>query len=117
MTTNPSSATLAMDLLEDAAEAANSGLAGRVLGLVGLGALGREIARRAFARGMEVLYADMEPGAGPERRVLLSELLERSDFVMPLADGAATSALRLRLKPGAALVDYLGHITESYPTT
>ena len=105
-----------MDLLEDAAEAVNSGLAGRVLGLVGYGALGREIARRATARGMEVLYADLEPGAGPQRRVLLSELLERSDFVLPLADGPATAALRTRLKTGAALVDYLGHISATYPT-
>jgi phosphoglycerate dehydrogenase-like enzyme len=113
MTTHASSAALAMDLLEDAAEGASSGLAGRVLGLVGLGALGCEIARRAAARGMEVLYCDLEPGAGPQRRVLLGELLERSDFVMPIADGASLSALRPRLKPGAALIDYLGYIASA----
>jgi hypothetical protein len=50
--------------------------------------------------------ADLAPGAGPQRRVVLSELLERSDFVMPLSDGATATALRPRLKPGAALVDY-----------
>ena len=110
MTTPASSADIAMDLLDDAAEAANAGLAGRVLGLVGFGPLGREIARRAAARGMEVLYADLEPGAGPQRRVLLGELLECSDFVMPIADGAASATLRARLKPGAWLIDYLGYV-------
>ena len=113
MTISASSADIAMDLLEDAAEAANRGLAGGVLGLVGFGALGHEIARRAAARGMEVLYADLEPGAGPQKRVLLGELLERSDFVMPIADGAAVSALRPRLKSGASLVDYLSHIASA----
>ena len=50
---------------------------------------------------MEVLYADLEPEAGPQRRVLLSELLAQSDFVTPIADGTALSALGPRLKVGA----------------
>ncbi len=100
------SADIAIELLG----ASRVALAGKVLGLVGYGALGREIARRAVARGMEVLYADLEPSAGPHRRVTLGELLEQSDFVIPLADAPAIATLVPRLKPGACLVDYLGHI-------
>ena len=53
---------------------------GKVLGLVGYGALGRQIASRAALCGMEVIYADPEPGAGPCRRVLLGELLATSSW-------------------------------------
>ena len=108
MTTLGSTADIAIELLERTVNRA--ALAGKVLGLVGYGALGREIARRAVSRGMEVLYADLEPGAGPHRRVVLSDLLERSDFVMPITDVAAATELRPRLKPGACLIDYWAHV-------
>jgi len=102
-------ADIAIELLAQTARAANGAvLAGKVLGLVGYGVLGREIARRAVRRGMEVLYADLEPGAGPHRRVLLSDLLEHSDFVMPIGDGPVASVLLPRLKPGACLIDLFG---------
>jgi D-isomer specific 2-hydroxyacid dehydrogenase-like protein len=107
MVTPRSRAEIAIELLERTAGAV---LAGKVLGLVGYGALGREIAWRAVGRGMQVLYADLEPGAGPHRRVVLSDLLEHSDFVMPIADGQMPALLRPRLKPGACLVDFLGHV-------
>ena len=83
-------------------------LRGKILGLVGYGALGREIASRAVTRGMEVIYADPEPGAGPYRRVHLGELLAVSDFVLPLEAGAANTLRDERfvvlMKPGAELV-------------
>ena len=111
MVTSGTSADIAIELLKRTARALNGpALGGKVLGLVGYGALGREIAWRAVGRGMEVLYADLEPGAGPHRRVVLSDLLERSDFVMPITDVAAATELRPRLKPGACLIDYWAHV-------
>jgi phosphoglycerate dehydrogenase-like enzyme len=93
----------AMELLEQAARP----LSGKLLGLIGYGALGREIARRAAHRGMQVVYTDSEPGRGPHRRVQLGELLARSDFVMPVNGHARTferAELIALMKPGACLV-------------
>lgn len=108
MTALSSSVQVAIELLLDAARRSpEGGLSGKVLGLVGYGAIGREIARHAARRGMEVLYADSQPRAGPHRRVLLGELLERSDYVMLLrsADGLAAAAkMQVHLKPGATLL-------------
>ena len=58
-----------------------------VLGIVGLGGIGRELARRAKASGMTVLAVDARPENSPEAvdelwpAERLRELLERSDFV------------------------------------
>jgi glyoxylate reductase len=49
---------------------------GATLGVVGYGAIGRAVARRAQGFDMEVLYSDPVQGG-----VSLEELLERSDFV------------------------------------
>jgi len=82
-------------------------LNGKVLGLVGAGALGHQIARRALLYGMEVISTDPEPGA--YRRVLLGELLATSDFVLPLEPAAANTLRDERflvlMKPGAELVE------------
>lgn len=51
---------------------------GATLGIVGAGAIGSAVARRAEGFGMEVLLNGNAPGDG---RVELGELLERSDFV------------------------------------
>jgi phosphonate dehydrogenase len=59
-------------------------LAGKTLGVIGYGAIGRLVAQRAAAFDMTVIYADPQPGPGPYKRVPLGELLARSDFVMPL---------------------------------
>ncbi|GAA3443787.1 2-hydroxyacid dehydrogenase [Planomonospora venezuelensis] len=62
-------------------------LSGKTLGVVGLGTIGREVARRAAAFGMTVVYASRTPAA-PEveerlgaRRLPLEELLRVSDYV------------------------------------
>jgi phosphonate dehydrogenase len=61
-----------------------TGLAGKTLGVIGYGAIGRLVAQRAAAFDMTVIYADPQPGPGPYQRVPLGELLARSDVVMPL---------------------------------
>jgi phosphoglycerate dehydrogenase-like enzyme len=92
-------------------------LAGQTLGLVGLGRIGREVARRARAFDVELVYADpVRPPAGVERelaarRVPLEELLRIADVVSlhtPLAPetrgliGARELGL---MKPGAILIN------------
>jgi len=59
-----------------------SELAGKTLGLVGLGALGNGVARLAKAFNMSVLVA-ARPGSGdvPEGRVPMDELLAHSDVI------------------------------------
>ncbi len=59
---------------------------GATLGIVGLGEIGRAVARRAWGFGMTVLAATRTPRPEVERelgveRVSFAELLERSDFV------------------------------------
>jgi D-3-phosphoglycerate dehydrogenase len=60
-------------------------LSGRTLGLVGFGNIARQVAVRAAAFGMTVLFADPFVREGqfhaPGRKVELSELLRESDFV------------------------------------
>ena len=94
-----------------------TGLAGRVLGLVGLGAVGRAVAERAAAFGMQVLYLDPAPPAAdwPAARLVeaasMERLLAESDFFLPLVHltpdthHLVDAALLARLKPGALLVN------------
>jgi len=62
-------------------------LAGKVLGIIGLGRIGRQVATRAHVLGCEILYQDavaLDPDLEQElhvTRVELAELLERSDIV------------------------------------
>lgn len=64
-----------------------SGLQGKTLGVVGMGAIGQATARRAKAFGMEIVYqsrSEIDPGIAAElgaRRVDLDELLSVSDVV------------------------------------
>lgn len=118
MTAPKSNIDIAFDLLIAAARnSRSSALSGKVLGLIGYGTVGREIARRAVRRGMEVLYTDPEPGAGPHKRVLLGDLLARSDFVMPIASALhrplADANILASMKPGACLVTgYSSHVAK-----
>ncbi|MEW6668764.1 MAG: C-terminal binding protein [Thermodesulfobacteriota bacterium] len=60
-------------------------LVGRTLGLVGFGNIGRQVAVRAAAFGMRILYADPFVKEGdikaPGKKVELDELLRESDFI------------------------------------
>ncbi len=91
-------------------------MAGKVLGLVGFGSIGRETARRAAALGMAVVAHDPfvepdDPAWELARSLSLNELLAQTDAVslhVPLTPGtrhligAAQIAL---MKPGAVLVN------------
>jgi phosphoglycerate dehydrogenase-like enzyme len=92
-------------------------LAGRTLGILGLGRHGRPVARIAAAFGMVVLawdrnrgreYDDDEPVA---ERLPLDDLLERSDVVSvhlklsPSSTGLLDRDRLARMRPGAILVN------------
>ena len=92
-------------------------LAGRKLGILGLGRHGRPVARIAAAFGMLVLAWDREPGRAhaddePVRqRLPLEDLLARSDVVSvhlklsPESTGLLNAERLARLRPGAILVN------------
>jgi glyoxylate reductase len=89
---------------------------GATLGIVGMGRIGRAVARRALGFGMSVLYhnrhrdpqAERELGA---RHTGLEELLAASDMVslhVPLTEATRhliDAAALARMKPGAILVN------------
>lgn len=87
-------------------------LYGKTLGIVGLGAIGRGMARRAAGFGMRVLCRTRTPHSADDvEQVSLDELLGGSDFVslhVPLTDetvgmiGAAQLAI---MRPRAVLVN------------
>jgi D-3-phosphoglycerate dehydrogenase len=89
---------------------------GKTLGLVGLGRVGGEVARRARALEIKVLAHDPYISASVARDagvelVALDELLRRADFIsLHLALGAATerlfnAATIARMKKGARLIN------------
>src|SRR5258706_3686147 len=94
-----------------------AGLAGRTLGIVGMGAVGRTIAQRLTGFDVRIVYHDPRRLNPNEERDLdltwfsLHELLTQSDFVVlavPLVDGTFHSindgSLAL-MKPGSYLVN------------
>jgi phosphoglycerate dehydrogenase-like enzyme len=92
-------------------------LSRRTLGIVGLGNIGKKVARRAAAFDMSVQYYDIarlteaEEDALGVRFVLLPELLRTSDVVslhVPLDDstrGMLGAAEFAQMKPGAILIN------------
>ena len=92
------------------------GLKGSTLGVVGLGSVGREVATRARAFDMRVLYTDVCSHPEFERehgieKIALDDLLRQSDYVtlhVPLADGTRKliDEPKLRLmKPSAHIIN------------
>jgi phosphoglycerate dehydrogenase-like enzyme len=82
-----------------AMDLATTHLAGQKLGILGFGAIGRELARRASAFGMSILAVDMHPEASSRRddRGLPESLSEvwpssRLDEMLALADFVCISA-------------------------
>jgi len=94
-----------------------SGLAGAMVGVIGMGRAGRAVARRVRAFDARLAYCDPEPLAAAEaaelgaRRLELAELLAASDVVVPLVPLTASTRHLLdgpalaRLRPGAFLVN------------
>jgi D-3-phosphoglycerate dehydrogenase len=87
-------------------------LLGKTLGVIGLGGIGREVARIAKGLGMEVIAWNRTPR--PDAGVPLVELdtlLAKSDVVslnLPLGDetrGCHDAAQIARMKPGAILIN------------
>jgi phosphoglycerate dehydrogenase-like enzyme len=92
-------------------------LAGRTLGILGLGRHGRPVARIAAAFGMLALAWDRDPGRDyPDdepvtERLPLDDLLERSDVVSvhlrlsPASTGLLDAGRLARMRPGAILIN------------
>jgi phosphoglycerate dehydrogenase-like enzyme len=93
------------------------GLAGRTLGIVGLGEVGVHLATRAHALGMRLLYADRRRLAPDREEALhvelrsLDELLEGSDYVSLHVPGTGANERLIgapqlaRMRPRAYLVN------------
>ncbi|MGD9694333.1 MAG: 2-hydroxyacid dehydrogenase [Thermoleophilia bacterium] len=85
-------------------------LRGRTLGIVGLGGIGRAVAGRARAFGMDVIHTRRSPGPEPGR-VELGELLERAHVVSlhcpltPETRHLIDAAALARMRPDAYLVN------------
>jgi glyoxylate reductase len=91
-------------------------LAGKTLGIFGMGKIGAAVARRARGFAMPVVYTNRTPNAAVEaeigaRRVTFGELLERSDVLTihapstPETRHVIDEAALSRLRPGAILVN------------
>jgi D-3-phosphoglycerate dehydrogenase len=96
--------------------AVSTDVCGKTLGLVGFGAIGRAVAKRAAGFGLEVLAYDVAPDEAAARALgvrlcPLEELLARSDFVslhvplLPGTRGLIGEAALARMKPGAILIN------------
>jgi D-3-phosphoglycerate dehydrogenase len=79
------------------------------LGIIGVGAIGRELARVAQALGMRVLLND--PYVKDLEQVPLGELLAQSDYVVPLAvatpetENLMDEGAFAQMKPGAFFIN------------
>jgi D-3-phosphoglycerate dehydrogenase len=87
-------------------------LAGKTLGIIGMGRIGRHTARMAAALGMDVVYVNRsghKPENEPFKYVSLDELCACSDFIslhMPKADAPVIVAETIeKMKPGVKIVN------------
>jgi D-3-phosphoglycerate dehydrogenase len=91
-------------------------LRGKTLGIVGLGRIGLEVARRANAFGMEVVGYDpfIAPVVARENNVALvglDEIFQRSDYLTlhvgltPQTEGMINAQSIARMKPGVRIVN------------
>jgi glycerate dehydrogenase len=90
-------------------------LSGKVMGLVGLGRIGRQVARIAEAVGMQVIFTDgghsQDGPANQATRVGLEELLSRADVVslhcplVPETQGMIHARRLQLMKPSALLIN------------
>lgn len=88
-------------------------LRGSTLGVIGYGAIGREVARLGVALGMRVLVCDPHVRAVEEgvENVEFDQLLAEADFVVPLAvaspetENLMDAAAFAKMKPGAFFVN------------
>jgi glycerate dehydrogenase len=86
-------------------------LSGRVLGIVGHGAIGKRVAELGRALGMQVLIARHGAHGDDTSRCDLDELFERADFVTlhcPLTattEGLVNAQRLSRMKPDATLIN------------
>jgi len=87
-------------------------LRGGILGIVGMGKIGRAVTARAIGFGLQIIYTDTYPcpdAAG--EFVSLGELLRRSDFVSlhcpltPQTRGLINASTLQQMKPSAILVN------------
>ena len=97
-------------------------LTGKTLGILGLGAIGQEVARLASAFGMRVIGTRRRPVAMPNVAEILppgrtDEVLAQSDFVLlllpatPDTDNLIDATRLARMKPGAWLLNFgRGHL-------
>jgi D-3-phosphoglycerate dehydrogenase / 2-oxoglutarate reductase len=84
-------------------------LRGSTLGVIGYGAIGKEVVRIAGALGMRVLICD--PYVANAETVSLEQLLSESDYVVPLAVATAETENMMgekafqAMKPGACFIN------------
>ncbi len=88
-------------------------LHGKTLGIIGFGRIGREVARRAVAFGMKVIYYDVVEVETdiPAERVSFDELLSKADIItlhVPLTDqtrGLINAEAISKMKDGVIVVN------------
>jgi phosphoglycerate dehydrogenase-like enzyme len=97
-------------------------LNGKTLGILGLGAIGQEVARLATALGMRVIGTKRRPAPMPNVAEVLAadqtaEVLAQSDFVLlllpatPETDNFINAERLAQMKPGAWLLNFgRGHL-------
>lgn len=87
-------------------------LDGATLGIVGMGKIGRAVARRAASFGMRILYCDHQTeDESPAQKCTLEEILKQSDFLslhVPLTAETRyliNQSTLEKMKPGAVLIN------------